>query len=87
MIICQLGLLTLSNDLSVRLSSNVKLLLHNAPVFPVMLETNILARELSYDLRKVISGHFRGKFALMQTLLNTANKLKKLPTASICYEE
>ena len=52
-----------------------------------MHETNIFAWELSYDLRKVISGHFRVKFALMQTLLNTANKLKKLPTASICYEE
>ena len=71
----------------VRLSSDIKLLLDNAPLFPVMHEANSLPRELNYDLRILMSGHFRAKCVLMQSLLNTANRPKKLSIASICYEE
>ena len=52
-----------------------------------MHEANSLARGLNYDLRKLMSGHFRGKCVLMQSLLNTANRLKKLSIVLICYEE
>ena len=61
--------LTLLDNLS-GLSSNVKFSLDNATLFPVMNEVNRLARELNYDLRKLMKRHFRGKCALMQTLLN-----------------
>ena len=87
LIICHMDLFTLSNDLSVRLSSDINLLLDNAPLFPVMHEANSLARGLNYDLRKLMSGHFRGKCVLMQSLLNTANRLKKFSIILICYEE